>query len=84
MSDGADLAAPDRFVPADVADLIVSGYGGDKLARLLHDYFPAAARGDVYLGIGLAVLILQANVADARMEARILRQHGARLPEGDA
>lgn len=77
-----DLSAPDRFPASDIADLIASGYAGAMLAKLLHAHFPAAPRGDVYLAIGLAVAILQADLTAAQMETRLLRQHGARLPGG--
>ena len=69
-----------RFTPADMADCITSGLSGMTLVDALHHHFPSAARGDVYLAIGLAVALLQADLAIAQIENRLLRQHGAKLP----
>jgi hypothetical protein len=68
------LHSADRFVPADMADLISSGWSGAELERMLHAYFPRAQRGEVYTAVGVAIALLKADLALAELEARILRQ----------
>lgn len=83
MSAQPDLNGPDRYRAADIADLIASGFSGLTLAKMLFAYFPSAARGDVYMAVGLAVAIMQADLVAAQLENRFLRQHGAQLDEAD-
>lgn len=75
-----DLTAPDRYTPADMADCMTCGHVGVGLVRVLHHYFPNAARGDVYMAIGIAMSLMQADLVLAQMENRLLRQAGAKLP----
>lgn len=67
-----------RWSPgADIADCIVSsGFSGMVLARTLHHHFPDAKRGDVYHGVGVAIALLQADLALAEMHIDILRRAG--------
>jgi hypothetical protein len=57
-----------------MADLITSsGLAGIPLAKALHAYFPTARREDVYLAIGMAVALLQADLVVAEIELRLAR-----------
>jgi hypothetical protein len=70
----ANLNGPDRFTPADMADLIVSGWSGGELERRLWAYFPKARRGEVYIAISVAAALFKADLAIAELEAEILRR----------
>lgn len=68
----------DRIPAADIADCIVSGLSGRALSDALRHHFPNAKRADVYLAIGLAMAILQADMTIGQMELAILRDERAR------
>lgn len=56
-----------------MADCISSGLSGMALVQALRHHFPAAKRDEVYLAIGTAVAILQADLTLAEMELAVLR-----------
>ncbi|NBU29570.1 MAG: hypothetical protein EBS42_15570 [Caulobacteraceae bacterium] len=64
----------DRLPAADMADCIASGLCGLPLSDALHKHFPSTPRADVYLAVGLAVALLQADLTIARMELDLLRK----------
>ena len=63
---------------AHMADCISSGLSGRALADALTRHFPNTLRADVYLAIGLAVAIMQADLTIGQMELANLRQEGGR------
>lgn len=63
----------DRLPAADMADCIASGLSGQALAQALTRYFPTTGRSDVYLAIGLAVAIMQADLTIGQMELARLK-----------
>lgn len=67
----------DGLPAAALADLIASGLSGFALASALTRHFPNAKRADVYLGVGLAIAILQADLTMSRMQIGALREVGA-------
>lgn len=67
----------ERMASAAMANCIASGLCGLSLSDTLHKHFPATRRADVYLAIGLAVALLQADLTIARMELELLRKGGA-------
>ena len=62
---------------AAMADCITSGLAGLPLVEALNAHFAHARRGDVYLAIGLAVAVLQADLVIAHAELDMLRNGGA-------
>lgn len=62
---------------AAMADCITSGLAGMPLVQALTVHFPQARRGDVYLAIGLAVAVLQADLVIAEAELDMLRRSEA-------
>jgi len=70
MSDAAPTAS-------DFADCLCSGLSGMELSKALHHHFPALPRVGVYLGVALAVAILQADLTAAEMELTALRPRAA-------
>jgi hypothetical protein len=58
---------------AHMADCIASGLSGHALAQALTRHFPTAGRSDVYLAIGLAVAIMQADLTIGQMELATCR-----------
>lgn len=57
----------------EFADLLISGYRGGTLEKLLHESFAATPRGVVYTAIGIAMTWHQSSLALAQLEARLLR-----------
>jgi hypothetical protein len=58
----------------DIAELIGSGLAGLELAQALERQFPTAKRSDVYLAVGAAVALMQADLALAEMELDLARR----------
>jgi hypothetical protein len=66
----------DRYAPAEIADLLTSGFTGMELAKRLHAHFPGATRGDVYMACGLAACLWAADLTISEMENSLLRKQG--------
>lgn len=62
---GSDMAA------FDMANLMVSGLAGKALTAELHRHFPGALRSQVYFAVGLATILLSADVQLAEAELAI-------------
>ncbi len=58
---------------AEMADAMTSGLTGMALARCLAHHFPRAKRSEVYVAVGLAMTLMQADLTLAHMEIDILR-----------
>jgi hypothetical protein len=63
-----------EWAPADMADLLTSGFTGVTLARMLDHHFPRATRDEVYMACGLAASLWAADLTIAEMEASMLRR----------
>lgn len=65
--------ADDRIGPWAMVDLITCGLTGIDLKRALMEDFPTVPRADVYLAVGAAVALMQADLVLAEMEIDILK-----------
>jgi hypothetical protein len=66
----------ERMASMAVADCIASGLCGIALSSALHNRFPTTPRAEVYMGIGLALALLQTDLTIARMELDLIRNGG--------
>ena len=72
--------APAEWMPADLADILTSGFTGAMLAKMLHHHFPRATRRELYCAFGIATALWSADLTIAQAEIDLLRQNGALLP----
>lgn len=67
----------ERLPAALMADCMLSGLTGKALSDALRHHFPNAKRADVYLAVGLALAVLQADLTIGQMELALHRDEGA-------
>jgi len=58
----------------DMTDAMTSGLSGAALARCLGYHFPNTPRADVYMHVGAAIALLQADLTLAEIECKALRK----------
>ena len=73
-ADQAGAEPPVFLAPFAMADCMSSGLFGMKLTKALQRHFPSSRREDVYLAIGMAVAIYEADLTMAEIEIEALRR----------
>jgi hypothetical protein len=65
---------PLAFAPADMADLLTSGWSGPDLVKLLHQHFPQISRGEAFSACALAASLWHADQLMLTLELAALRR----------
>jgi hypothetical protein len=67
-----EAVAP-RFDITEMADVLSSGVVGRELTRMLTAHFPKTTRADIYMAIGMASALTEADLAIAEIEVGLLK-----------
>ena len=69
--------AAQRTVAQQIEAVLTSGLTGAELCAALRTHFGQATRADVFLGVALAITVMEARVTLAETEMKITRLEGA-------